>query len=785
MSVSLRSVALALALIVLGLAIAVPAAGSTPAGDEPTDGRLLVVSLPGLTWSDVTSGDLPALEGFFEDAALANLAPRSVSARAMPGNAYLTVSAGSRSASLPSVDGQILAVDEQRLGAQAGEVFRRRTGVDPDGEFVVLNWPRIVKLNEGHPYDAVLGLLADTLERNGVRASVIGNADGTDTTATSYERQVGLAMVGTNGVVDNAALGPELLQQDPLAPYGVRLDAPAVLRQFDRQWGGVGSSGQAPARAVLVEGSDLARVLDYRTRVSRDRFLDLWDSALTDADDLFAQLMERVEPDHDTVLVVAPYNLWGSRNLTAVALARPEGSAGYLESASTQRAGFLTLVDIAPTILDAFDIPRPVEMEGRRAEVSADASSLDARVERLVSSNQASRFRELLLVPTSLLIVLAMALVALGAVVVIAGRLGNRWRRGIAFAALATLAVFPASYLARAFALEDLGLGFYWAFIAAVTLATAWAASAVSARSRHPHSGLVLVLSMVAAVLVFDVMSGSRLSLSSAFGYSPTGNSRLYGVSNYSFGQLSTAVCLLAAVIAGRFRGAKGRAASVGLLVASLIVMGVPAWGSDVGGVLAFTPTILVFVTLLQGRRIRWRTVAAGAAATVLAVSAFGLLDLARPAERRTHLGRLIERVINEGFGPLYSIVERKLLANLQVSVSSFWVATIPLAVAFWVFLVRFPPRPLAAVRAKLPALDVGLAAATVAAVLGSLVNDSGAIIAGVAASMLTFCLAYLVLVYPSGKGESPVPAGGGRRLAARYREQCKPRDAEKASGSL
>lgn len=770
MSIHIRSAVLTLALVVLGLAIAVPAAGSMSGGDEPAEGRLLVVSLPGLTWSDVASGDLPALRGFFEDAALANLAPRSVSARARPGNAYLTVSAGSRAASLPSVDGQILAVDEQWLGVQAGEVFRRRTGVDPDGGFVVLNWPRIVKLNEGHPYDAVLGLLADTLERNGVGASVIGNADGTDSTATSYERQVGLAMVDTNGVVDDAALGPKLLREDPLAPYGVRLDAAAVLQQFDSQWGAVGR-GPAPARVVLVEGSDLARVLDYRTRVSRDRFFELWDSALNDADDLFARLMERVDSDHDSVLVVAPYNLRGSRNLTAVALSRPEGTAGYLESASTQRAGFLTLVDIAPTILDTFDIPRPVEMEGRRAEVSTDASSVDARVERLVSSNQASRFRELLLVPTSLLIVLAMALVAVGTVVVIAGRLGHRWRRGIAFVALVTLAVFPASYLSRAFALEDLGLGFYWAFIAAVTLVTAWTGSAVSARSGFPHSGLVLVLSMVSAVLVFDVMSGSRLSLSAAFGYSPTGNSRLYGISNYSFGQLSTAVCLLAAVIAGRFQGAKGRAASVGLLVASLIVMGVPAWGSDVGGVLAFTPTILVFVTLLRGRKIRWRTAAAGAAATVVAVSTFGLLDLARPAERRTHLGRLIERVINEGFGPLYSIVERKLLANLQVSVSSFWVATIPLAIAFWVFLVRFPPRPLTAVRAKLPALDVGLAAATVAAVLGSLVNDSGAIIAGVAASMLTLCLAYLVLVYPSGKVDSTVPAGGGPGLAAGKRE--------------
>lgn len=753
MSGRLRSLWLAMAVVVLSLATAVPGAGAPAPAEEQPHGRLLIVSLPGLTWSDVNSEELPALESFFEDAALANLAPRSVSARARPGNAYLTISAGTRAASLPSVDGQVLGLEEERLGAQAREIFRRRTGSVPNGEFVALHWPRIVRTNEAQPYDAALGLLAETLEENGIRASVLGNADGTDTTEPSYQRHVGLALVGSDGVVRNAELGSDLLRNAPLAPYGVSLDVPVLLDRFSAAWDAGEPSGNSAPKVVMVEASDLARVLDYRTKVSSERFSTLWDAALSDADDLFAQLMQEVNPQQDSVLVLAPYNLRGSRNLTAAGLRRPGGNPGYLESASTQRAGFLTLVDVAPTILDGFGVARPVEMEGRRAEISATDLSFEERVDHLVSANRASRFRERLLVPTSLVIVLGMALAAVGAVVVIAGRLGVKWRRRLAFAALAALTAFPVSYLARAFDLEDLGLLFYWVFFAGATLAIAAAASFAGRRSKRPHTGLVLILSLVAGVLLLDVTTGSRLSLGAAFGYSPTGNSRLYGVSNYSFGQLSTAVCLLAAFLAGRIAGIKGRVASIGLLVATLVVMGVPIWGSDVGGVLAFTPTILVFMTLLQGRRIRWPTVVGGAAATVLAITAFALLDLARPQERRTHLGRLIERVINEGLGPLYSIVERKLVANLQVSASSFWVATIPLAIAFWFFLVRFPSHPMAHIRSRLPILKVGLAAATVAAVLGSLVNDSGAIIGGVCAAMLTACLAHLALVYPVEPG--------------------------------
>jgi hypothetical protein len=131
---------------------------------------------------------------------------------------------------------------------------------------------------------------------------------------------------------------------------------------------------------------------------------------------------------------------------------------------------------------------------------------------------------------------------------------------------------------------------------------------------------------------------------------------------------------------------------------------------------------------------------------TLAAVTAFGLLDLARPPGQRAHLGRLFERIGNEGLDPLLDLVERKALAMLSVTTSSFWVAAIPVAIAFIVFLARFPGRPLAVVRQQFPMLQAGLAAAYVAAVLGTLANDSGAIIGGVTLTVLALSLAALAL---------------------------------------
>jgi len=177
-----------------------------------------------------------------------------------------------------------------------------------------------------------------------------------------------------------------------------------------------------------------------------------------------------------------------------------------------------------------------------------------------------------------------------------------------------------------------------------------------------------------------------------------------------------------------------------------LVVLGVPIWGSDVGGIIAFTPTILVFASFVFGRRPSLRFVLVAGSAAVVAVVVFGFVDLARPEAERAHLGRLFERIGEEGLQPLFSIVQRKLLANLRVSTSSFWVAAIPLALGAWLFLRSWSTRPLAALHARIPTLHAALVAGVVAAVLGSLVNDSGAIVGGVACLTLTTTLVHLVL---------------------------------------
>jgi hypothetical protein len=727
--------------LVLGCLLGPAPPVAAQAADQPA-GRLFIFSVPGLTWETTADHDLPALDAFFETAAIADMAPRSVLSRSGPGEAYLTISAGSRAASEDLVEGQVLAAHEGDQLTPAGEVFLRRTGVDPDGEFVAVGWPQLVRANDAQPYDAVLGLLARSLQDDGVATAVIANADGSDSIATMYQRQAALGLADTDGVVAAGALDTDLLAADAVRPFGFHLDPEAVTDAFTEAWTG----GPERRRVVLVEASDLARVLRYRPLVDEQGYDRLWAAALAGTDALFADLMAEVDPDRDAVLVVAPYGETAVNTLTVAALRRPGMAPGYLRSGSTQRAGIVTLVDVAPTVLDTLGIVRPVEMEGRDFEVTPSDASLAERRAHLISVDAASKFRVNLLFPTTIVLVLVLAGVAAFAAVVIAGNWSQRARRLVQFAALANLAGLPMSYVARGFPLEELGVAFYWGFLVVSSLLVAAAATVLTRRTGRPLAGLVSVLVLMVAVLVVDVMTGSNLHMSAAFGYSPTGNSRLYGISNYSFGQMAAATSLLAAFIAAAWPTRRGRVCALALMAGALVVLGVPIWGSDVGGVLAFTPTILVFAAMLYHYRVRLRSLVLAGLATVAVVTVFGLADLARPAGERAHLGRLFERIGNEGLQPLLSIMQRKLLANLRVSTSSFWVAAIPIGVAFYLLLSWLPQKPLVVLRRRIPTLNAGLVAAVVAAVLGSILNDSGAIVGGVTVLVVTASLAYMVV---------------------------------------
>ncbi|HET7821849.1 MAG TPA: hypothetical protein VFL10_10005, partial [Ornithinibacter sp.] len=129
--------ALAVTGVVSVLAGAPPASA---AAADPASPRLVVVGAPGLSWSDLDGGDLPALDALASQGALGSLTVRAVRSRACAVDGWLTLSAGRRAADAPGpcrepvpvVDGSVPRWAEY-VAAAGSESYDARPGTLGDG----------------------------------------------------------------------------------------------------------------------------------------------------------------------------------------------------------------------------------------------------------------------------------------------------------------------------------------------------------------------------------------------------------------------------------------------------------------------------------------------------------------------------------------------------------------------------------------------------------------------------------------------------------------------------
>jgi uncharacterized membrane protein YhaH (DUF805 family) len=564
---------------------------------------------------------------------------------------------------------------------------------------------------------------------------VIANADGQGLVeGPAYNRGAAIALTDRQGVVPGGAVSADLLEPAPRSPFGVRLSASSLRDAFDESWqaGGV----------VLVELSDLARADRYASVAAADHRVELRRSALRHSDSLVRDLVASVDATRDSVVVVSPYHRTGRVHLTVAAVRAPHVEPGLLRSGSTRRVGVVTLVDIAPTILDLAGAERPGSMEGRRFERAATGpDSGEGRARHLATLDAAARYRDRMVAPVAVAFVVLQAVLWIAAAVAMRRErpTGRRW---VALAALAMLAYLPATYLAGLLDFHDAPSVAYWAFIVVVAIATGVAALAIGGpRDLDP---LLLCLGAVFGLLVLDMLVGAPLQLNTVFGYSPTVGGRFAGMGNLAYGQFAGAAFLLCGLLFQRLAGrSTGAAVALGVLVIAIVIDGMPFWGSDVGGVLAFVPAVGVTATRLLGQRVRWRSAALWSSAAILVVGAFALVDLSRPADRRTHLGRLVEAVADQGVGAFESVVTRKLGANLSVIVSSVWTAMVPIALGFIVYLLWRAPGHVRSIRETIRESLPGLA---VVGFLGFAFNDSGIAVPGVMLGVINASLVYLTV---------------------------------------
>jgi hypothetical protein len=706
--------------------------------------KVLIVGIPGLTWDDLRAANAPTIRTLASGGLVGNVSVRVSNNLA---DAYGTLGAGARVETDPTAGwafdpdelAQLLPLPPPELDGMAGQ---------PAGAIRVVGISRLRKINDARGFGAKPGLLADNLLKRGRVTAALGNADtsaaalppslpapddekdheAVEEPDPSIHREVALSAMNGEGIVQKGEVGRALLEPDPTAPYRIATSLVALGQVFPGVWNA--------SDLVVVETGDTARADAWSVGLQPAEAEEWRADAVRRADRQLQLLLATVDRSNTMVIVLAPTTPGGPRargQLRPVIVNGPGVSPGLATSDSTRRIGLITLPDLTATIARQMGVAGSRFADGRSIKVVPGHD----RVDMLVDMNARAVTHDRLRTPVSVLV----WVVQLAIYLVVIGQLlkgsASRW---VEFALACSMA-FPLASFVSLTPLWRAGTVPSAVGIVGCTLVLGVGAVLLG---RIVHLGAaLLILSATAVFLVADMILGASAQLDSIFGYTSVAAGRFYGLGNLGFAILAASALLLAGMIADRGGRLSPLMAVVVILIVS-VAIGHPALGDDVGGTLTMAPTITIFCFRAFGKgKLPKKAVVIAIAGAVLMVLAFGAVDLARPAANRTHLGDFLTTTLHDPFSA-WLVIKRKAGLALALAVKNSWALVALAAVAVLVFLRRRAAFGWKDMIQDHPGLRAGLDGLVVAAVIGSLVNDSGVAIAGM---MLSIAAPWALLV--------------------------------------
>ncbi|HEU5152671.1 MAG TPA: glycosyltransferase [Iamia sp.] len=743
-------IGLAVGLALLAILGAVFVSGRAEPASRAADGRpskVVVVAMNPLGLGDLDSEEAPNLRRAVEEGALAAMSVRTAGRRPTLAEGYMSLGAGFRLAAVPST-AQAYPADEEIGSGTAAEVLASRTGVEVEGDIAVVGASVAIDANASSTISSKPGALGDALAEAGLVGAVVGNGDrpAVGETEAVLNRPAALALMDGDLSVPRGTIDPEaLLDVDPSAPYGVRASREKTMAAVE--------AAAAEADVVFVDPGDLDRADAFRVEATTDAQNAARDAALRRTDEILGDILDWADDD-TAVMVVSVASPGRSFRLAPLVVTGPGVPHGYVVSPSTKRAGLAALTDVAPTVLDLLGADVPSDMPGR--PVRYQAGDVDRAM--LDELDQGTQLREVTYYSLAVWYIVFQAITCLLGAFVISRRSTRVRSAGVVrFMVLCAAALPLATFLFRALPGWS-GVEPTTAYTLQAGLAVAIALLAGRAR-RSPLSPLAWVFGATLAIIAVDSATGTWLHVNSWLGYSLHSAGRFYGIPNTTFAVLAACGILLACIHV-RFAPRRDEAlVTAALVLGGLVVVdGAPSLGGDVGGILTLVPIFGLLLFALSGRRLTIRTLALVGGATALALSLATAVDLARPPESRTHLGRFASDLFDNGISELTDTFLRKQGANFRILQVSIWTWMIPIVAGFLLYVLVYERR-WASLLPRGGAMRAGVVAVISGSLLGFLANDSGPIVIALFFAYLGPFLTLLALDEKWGRPQMLTPS--------------------------
>lgn len=687
----------ALLLITLAIPGSAGAASHLPeAGKAGDDRTVVLVLLDKITWQDISDADPSYLRSLAGKGAAGLLVNRTAIPETTSPRAYLTIGAGARA----------------DAGTAASKPMSPAT-------FAALK-----SLNDSGLYRARVGYLGGALRKAGVAVAAFGNADALDSEGRRrFGREAGLVGLGQDGEPaggDSSAIDFAGSGTDYAGLYR------AVLRRM--RIGGL----------IVIETGDSRRAnLAGRST----------DDAIVAADTFLRRVTGSLDLSKDLLIVATPsppLDRFGKpvANVTPVMLVGKGISAGLATSSSTRRPGIVTLADITASITDFYGLSPGPRSTGR--PVYGEPG--DASFANLAEQTAVYRLNYRLAAPIIVAYgwVEGLLLIAGCLVVMYGDRLSGVFKRTLMFLLVWALSMSVAIFAAP---LLPWSLGSAAGTVLAIVfLATALAGVAWRVGSGDASRTLLTVAGVATVFLTVDVLSGAPAANKSVLGYIVILAGRFYGIGNHQVSVLVPAAIISSAIWFERRDGDRGRYLPILAVFFAFIVflIGYGGLGANTGGIIMAVPAFTWTYLTLSGRLRAVGKIVWASLFTAVVLAALALTD-AFLSGQSSHLGVTTRRLITGGSSFLVRVVSRKALLGLAVFTFTYWsyllIAVLVAALSWYLSAGRKPGSWLIWRHWASRAMIGG---GMIAAVVGTVANDSGIAIMAVVLGYLLLTVLYL-----------------------------------------
>lgn len=701
--------------------------------------KVIIFSLPRLTWSNLKKAHTPNIDKLIDSGSVAAMSVRTLGPITTPAEGYATISAGSRAAVDQSNDSNFVAGNEIYDGNLGTSIYKDENISTPKGVFAAygLGFDISKQLNQKGLNNSRIGSFANALESKDKSIAVFGNADHCSSDKPDcFQRAV--AYVGSNskGIMANGDITRDLLNVKSEDTSRLTTNYEVLAQKV--------VDGISKNDVVVSECSDLERIESDRSTTTSSKSNKDYIDAVNKCDLFIGRVMKSVDLQKDQVFVLSASSPKSTEQTTVFIAAGKSVKQGYAASSTTRREGIVTLVDVAPSILKFLKVPLPKSMGQTFFDFKINSETSLSRVNNLVKLNSQAIIRDKSVAGSTVLLIL---LVVFGSLIaMVAYTRARSWRNFARFLALMALPIPSLGFLLKPFTISIASsLNFIIIFLITSTI-FAYLAMLIAKKITYVKIILAIASINILVQLVDIIFSGS-LQLNSVFGYSPVVAGRFSGFGNLAFAIFAMSAVVFVAMVKELSKSKpnwnikKMNIILISFMVVILIIDGAPYFGSDVGGVLAITPTIFLIGLMLFDKKVSIKALLVSAVVTLATIVTFAFIDLARPAEERTHLGRFASSLVR---GQAGIIVERKITANINILTGSVWAVTIIIALLYFSFLFLHPEMFLHRTSAKHPGFKFLTYPGLLLGILGMVLNDSGVAIPGM---MIAIVLPAVVLM--------------------------------------